>query len=326
MKIREGIVHVWREWRAVDRAEGAAGHGVAAGGNDRSEDPCAARNRLVAGGADSALRRGGGADESCLWLVQKAACGAGARLGFVKAARNNRFGPTFPVAGLVDVCYRPRKLTDAGSFLRPEMPLACAVLRVAWGQESGRVDVSEPASISSGIAARYATALFELAKEDKGLKALEADAEALAAALAVSPDLTAMIASPVVSREDQEAAIAAIAKKMKLSTLTANTLALMAGKRRLFVLPQLVTDLLARIAADRGEVTAEVTSAAALSAAQTKALAATLKARVGKDVKLKVAVDETLIGGLVVKLGSTMIDTSVKAKLAALQNAMKEVG
>ncbi len=135
-----------------------------------------------------------------------------------------------------------------------------------------------------------------------------------------------MIASPVVSREEQAAAIAAIAKKMKLSALTANTLALMAQKRRLFVLPQMVTDVLARIAADQGEVTAEVTSAAALTDAQTKQLAATLKARVGKDVKLKVAVDESLIGGLVVKLGSTMIDTSVKAKLAALQNAMKEVG
>ncbi len=186
--------------------------------------------------------------------------------------------------------------------------------------------MSEPASISSGIASRYATALFELAKEDNALKALEADAEALGAALAVSPEMAAMIASPVVSREEQGAAIAAIAKKMKLSALTANTLALMAGKRRLFVLPQFVADVLARIAADRGEVTAEVTAAAALTEAQTTSLAATLKARVGKDVKLKVAVDESLIGGLVVKLGSTMIDTSVKAKLAALQNAMKEVG
>lgn len=186
--------------------------------------------------------------------------------------------------------------------------------------------MSEPASISSGIAARYATALFELAKEDKALKALEADADALGAALAVSPELGAMIASPVVSRDEQAAAIAAIAKKMKLSALTANTLALMAANRRLFVLPQLVTDLLAKIAAEKGEVTAEVTSAAALSADQAKKLAATLKARVGKDVKLKTAVDESLIGGLVVKLGSTMIDTSVKSKLAALQNAMKEVG
>ncbi|WGV14621.1 F0F1 ATP synthase subunit delta [Fuscovulum ytuae] len=186
--------------------------------------------------------------------------------------------------------------------------------------------MSEPASISSGIAARYATALFELAKDAKALKALEADAEALGAALEASADLREMIASPVISRDDQAAAIAALAKKMKLSELTANTLALMAAKRRLFVLAALVADLKARIAEEKGEVTAEVTSAAALSADQAKKLAATLKARVGKDVKLKVAVDESLIGGLVVKLGSTMIDTSVRSKLAALQNAMKEVG
>lgn len=186
--------------------------------------------------------------------------------------------------------------------------------------------MSEPASISSGIAARYATALFDLSKEEKTLKALEADADALAAALAASADLKEMIASPVISRDEQAAAIAAIAKKMKLSPLTANTLALMAAKRRLFVLPQLVADLQARIATEKGEVTAEVTSAAALTADQAAKLAATLKAKVGKEVKLKTAVDEALIGGLVVKLGSTMIDTSIRSKLAALQNAMKEVG
>ena len=186
--------------------------------------------------------------------------------------------------------------------------------------------MSEPASISSGIAARYATALFDLSKEEKTLKALEADADALAAALAASADLKEMIASPVISREEQAAAIGAIAKKMKLSGLTANTLALMAAKRRLFVLPQLVADLQARIAKEKGEVTAEVTSAAALTAEQAAKLAATLKAKVGKEVKLKTAVDEALIGGLVVKLGSTMIDTSIRSKLAALQNAMKEVG
>jgi F-type H+-transporting ATPase subunit delta len=186
--------------------------------------------------------------------------------------------------------------------------------------------VSEPASISSGIAARYAAAVFDLAKEANGLKALEADTEALAAALDASADLRALIASPVITREEQGKAVGAIAAKMKLSELVSNTLQLMAAKRRLFVLPQMVADLAARIAADKGEVTAEVVSATALSAEQAKTLAATLKARVGKDVKLKTAVDESLIGGLVVKLGSTMIDTSVKAKLAALQNAMKEVG
>lgn len=186
--------------------------------------------------------------------------------------------------------------------------------------------MSETASISSGIAARYAAAVFDLAKEAKALKALEADTDALAAALDASDDLKAMIASPVVSREDQAKAMAAIAAKMKVSDLIGNTLQLMASKRRLFVLPHMLADLSARIADEKGEVTAEVTSAAKLSAEQSKKLAATLKASVGKDVKLKTAVDESLIGGLVVKLGSTMIDTSVKAKLSALQNAMKEVG
>ena len=193
-------------------------------------------------------------------------------------------------------------------------------------QDSGRVDVSEPASISLGIASRYASALFDLAKEDKALKALEADAAALSETLAASGELRDVIASPVISREDQGRAIAAIGAKLGLNTLTANTLALMADKRRLFVLPQLLSALTEMIATEKGEVTAEVTAARALTAAQSKKLAETLKATVGKTVKLKTTVDESLIGGLVVKLGSTMIDTSVKAKLAALQNAMKEVG
>ena len=186
--------------------------------------------------------------------------------------------------------------------------------------------MSETASISLSIAGRYAQALFELAKEAGALKALEADAAALAEVLTESPELAAMIASPVVGKGEQSAAMAAVAAKMGLSTLTQNTLALMAQKRRLFVIPQLVQDLQARIAVEQGEVTAEVTSAKALTATQRKALVASLKANVGKEVILNATVDESLIGGLIVKLGSTMIDTSVKAKLAALQNAMKEVG
>jgi F-type H+-transporting ATPase subunit delta len=186
--------------------------------------------------------------------------------------------------------------------------------------------VSEPASISSGIAARYAAALFDLAKEGGALAALEADAGALGEALAASADLRAMIASPVIGREDQARAIAALAARLSLAPLTANTLALMASKRRLFVLPQLVADVQARIAAEKGEVTAEVIAAAPLSPAQEAALSETLRARAGKTVKLKTTVDETLIGGIVVRLGSIMIDTSVRSKLAALQNAMKEVG
>jgi F-type H+-transporting ATPase subunit delta len=192
--------------------------------------------------------------------------------------------------------------------------------------KNGRADVSESASISSGIAARYAQALFELAKDDKALKSLESDVDALDAALKGSADLRDLIASPVVTRDDQGRAMAAVAAKMGLSALVANTLALMSQKRRLFVLPQLVADLRARIAIENGEVTADVVSATQLSAAQAKELAAKLKASFGKTVKLNATVDESLIGGLVVKVGSKMIDTSIRSKLASLQNAMKEVG
>ena len=113
---------------------------------------------------------------------------------------------------------------------------------------------------------------------------------------------------------------------MKLSSTVANALSLLAQKRRLFVLPQLLGAMRALIAEDKGEVTAEVTAAKAMTKAQQDKLAKALKASIGKDVNINLAVDEALIGGLVVKVGSQMIDTSVKAKLDALQNSMKEVG
>lgn len=193
-------------------------------------------------------------------------------------------------------------------------------------QNIGRVDVSEPASISAAIAGRYATAIFELAQEGRGLDALEADVKALGEALAASADLRDLIASPIYTRPQQEAAIEAVAKPMGLSLPMQNGLALMATKRRLFVLPQLLKQLSALIAEAKGEVTADVTSAAPLSAEQQQALSAALAQKSGKIVKLNVAVDESLIGGMIVRLGSQMIDTSVRAKLASLQNTMKEVG
>ncbi len=186
--------------------------------------------------------------------------------------------------------------------------------------------MSEPASISSGIAERYATAIFELAKETKSLDKLGSDINELDAALAASADLKTMIASPVISRDEEEAAINALSKKMKLGDTLRNALALMAQKRRLFVLPQLIVQLRAMIAEEKGEVEAEVVSAKALSKAQSEALAKTLKARIGKNVILKSTVDEALIGGLVVKVGSQMVDTSIRSRLNSLQNAMKEVG
>ncbi|WP_106262930.1 F0F1 ATP synthase subunit delta [Donghicola tyrosinivorans] len=186
--------------------------------------------------------------------------------------------------------------------------------------------MSEPASISLGIAQRYASAVFGLAIETSALDAVENDVDALAAALDESADLRDLISNPVYSREQQSAAISAVASKMGLSATVANTLALMASKRRLFVLPQLVTALREKIAAHKGEVTAEVVSATELTQAQKDKLAEALKESVGKTVKVNAAVDETLIGGLVVKVGSKMIDTSIRSKLSALQNAMKEVG
>lgn len=186
--------------------------------------------------------------------------------------------------------------------------------------------MSGSASLTSGVAGRYATALFEIARESGALDRVGADLAAVEAALAESADLRGMIHSPVFSREDQGKAVAALASAMSLGPEVGNTLGLLAHNRRLFVLPGIIAQVKALIAADRGEVTAEVTAAQPLTPAQTDALAAALRQSIGKDVKLDVTVDESLIGGLVVKVGSRMIDSSIRAKLAHLQNVMKEVG
>ena len=173
---------------------------------------------------------------------------------------------------------------------------------------------------------RYASAVYDIAKETKSVGGIEADIAALQVAMTDSADFRTLISSPIYTRDEQSAAISAIAKKMKLSGTMANTLALMAQKRRLFVLPQLIATLRDLIATDKGEVTADVISAKALTKAQADKLAKTLKASTGKTVTLNASVDESLIGGLIVKVGSRMIDTSIRAKLNSLQNAMKEVG
>jgi F-type H+-transporting ATPase subunit delta len=188
------------------------------------------------------------------------------------------------------------------------------------------VDVPQPALISSGIAGRYATAVFEIAKDDGKLAELETNIDDLGAALESSDDLRLLINSPLCTRESQGEAIAAVAEALKFGEMLSNSLRLMAGKRRLFVLPQLLDQLRAQIAEDKGEVAVNVISAKALTKTQSVALAKTLAARIGKDIKINAVVDETLIGGLIVKMGSKMIDTSILSKLNSLQNAMKEVG
>lgn len=181
-------------------------------------------------------------------------------------------------------------------------------------------------SMSRSIAGRYAQAVFDIVKEEGGLDALAQQVEDLGAALDDSADLRSLISSPIYTRDQQTGAIAALAAKMGLSPVLSNTLQLMGKNRRLFVLPQLVRVLRDLIAEERGEITADVTSAVALSDDQQQRLTATLSEKSGKKVKLHTRVDEALIGGMIVKLGSEMIDSSVRSKLASLQNAMKEVG
>ena len=148
----------------------------------------------------------------------------------------------------------------------------------------------------------------------------------LEVALGESADFRDLITSPIYSPADQASAISAIAAKMGLGQMTANTLGLMAANRRLFALPGLIAAVKALAADERGEVAAEVTTAKPLSDAQRDALAATLKEHVGSNVVLNAAVDESLIGGMIVKVGSRMVDTSIRTKLASLQNVMKEAG
>lgn len=181
-------------------------------------------------------------------------------------------------------------------------------------------------SMSQTIAGRYAQAVFDIVKEDGGLDVLARQVSELEAALADSADLRDLISSPRYSRDQQGRAIGAVAGKMGLTPVLSNTLQLMARNRRLFALPQLLSRLRDLIAVERGEMTADVISAVALNDAQQVRLRETLTEKTGKTVKLNTRVDETLIGGMIVKLGSTMIDTSIRSKLASLQNVMKEVG
>jgi F-type H+-transporting ATPase subunit delta len=173
------------------------------------------------------------------------------------------------------------------------------------------------------LAGRYATALFELARDAKAIDAVEKSMGAIAQAVSESADLKALTSNPVLSRTDAKKAIAAVAKAMKLDALTAKTLGVLADNRRLSETSSVARAFSTLAAAHRGEVTAEVTSAHALSAEQTKALLATLKTRVGSNVAIQTKVDPSLLGGLTVRIGSQMIDNSIKTRLNTLANQMK---
>lgn len=186
--------------------------------------------------------------------------------------------------------------------------------------------MAQSSSPISGVAERYAGSLYELAAQANAVSKVEDDLGRFETLLAGSDDLTRMIKSPVFSSDEQFKAIAAIADKAKIGGLVGNFLRVIARNRRLFAVPAMIKAFRHIAAEQRGEVAAEVVSAHALSAAQETELKAALKSVAGKNVTIAVTVDPSLLGGMVVKIGSRQIDTSLKTKLNSLKLALKEVG
>ena len=177
--------------------------------------------------------------------------------------------------------------------------------------------------IVAGLSGRYATALFDLADESKALESVAASLASLKAALAESADLRTLTTSPMLDRVSTAKGIAAVAGAMGLDALTTNFLGVLAANRRLSALPAVIRDFNMLAAQQRGETTALVTSAHPLDATQQDALKAKLKTALKRDVALDLHVDKEILGGLIVRVGSRMIDSSLRTKLATLSTAMK---
>jgi F-type H+-transporting ATPase subunit delta len=179
-------------------------------------------------------------------------------------------------------------------------------------------------TIVSGMAGRYATALFDLAREANGVDAVKADLDRFNALIAESPDLARLVRSPVFSADEQLQALAAVLQRAGIGGLAEKFLKLVTANRRLFAVRDMIKGFRELVADHKGEATAEVTVAEQLKDDYVAALRSALKAVSGKDVDLNIKVDPAIIGGLVVKLGSRMVDTSLRTKLNAVRHAMKE--
>ncbi|HWJ70126.1 MAG TPA: F0F1 ATP synthase subunit delta [Sphingobium sp.] len=177
--------------------------------------------------------------------------------------------------------------------------------------------------IQASLAGRYALALFQLARDGKALDSVAASLSTLKAALAESADLRALTRSPVVGREAAGKAIAAVAATLGLDGLTSRTLGVLAENRRLAQISGVIRDFETLLSGYKGETRAQVTTAFPLGKAQQSALAKQLKARTGQDMALDLAVDPAIMGGLIVKMGSQMIDGSIRTRLNKLAQAMK---
>jgi F-type H+-transporting ATPase subunit delta len=176
----------------------------------------------------------------------------------------------------------------------------------------------------SGVSGRYATALFELARDEKSVDAILADLNQFDALLSDSADLRRLVRSPVFSAEVQMKALDAVMDKAGISGTSAKFLRVLTANRRLFAVSDMIRAFRALVANFKGEATAEVTVAEQLNDRNLDALKAALQAVTGKDVALNVKVDPSIIGGLVVKLGSRMVDSSLRTKLNSIKHAMKE--
>ena len=186
--------------------------------------------------------------------------------------------------------------------------------------------MTDRSSSVSGVAERYASALFDLARDSTSIEKIEGELANVSGMLEGSPDFRRLVESPVFSAEEQERAIGSVADRAGITGLAGNFLRLVAKNRRLFAIPGIIRAFHEMAAKHRGEATAEVTSAHALRDEQVAALKAALKAKLGKDVTLQERVNPALLGGLVVKVGSRMIDTSLRTRLMNVKTQLKEVG
>jgi len=185
--------------------------------------------------------------------------------------------------------------------------------------------VAEDPSVS-GVSGRYATALFELARDEKSVDAVKADLDRFTAMLAESADLKRLVRSPVFSADAQLKGLSAVLDKAGISGVAAKFLKVLTANRRLFAVSDVIRVFGALVAKFKGEATADVTVAEVLSDKNLDALKTALKTVTGKDVALNVKIDPSIIGGLVVKLGSRMVDSSLRTKLNSIKYAMKEAG
>jgi F-type H+-transporting ATPase subunit delta len=264
-----------------------------------------------------------------------AACGAPAPVADARVS-----GECLPfghVAPQLTVCYGTARFSR-GERARRRFPRKCKVPlnfnglapTVRDGAEPAELpervlDVAGEGAIVTGMAGRYALALFELALERNAVDAVKADLERFGALTAESADLSRLVRSPVFGAEDQVRALKAVLDAVGIGGISAQFLLVVASNRRLFAVRDMIKDYRRLVARHKGEVTAEVTFAERPGEAHLSAITDALKAVTRKDVQVDVKVDPAIIGGLVVKLGSRMVDSSLRTKLNAIKHAMKEV-